>query len=62
MVLLLVLVVLFVVLAAVGIGVYFLVKSNNKPRPPALPHHRYPQQPPQYPSRQQTYPPQGWGN
>ncbi|MFE6614067.1 hypothetical protein [Amycolatopsis sp. NPDC057786] len=62
MVFLLVLVVGVLILAGIGVGIYFLVKSNSKPQPPALPYHQYPQQPPQYPSQQQPYPPQGWGN
>ncbi|EME57527.1 hypothetical protein H074_20092 [Amycolatopsis decaplanina DSM 44594] len=58
-------------LAAVGVGIFFLVKTLSKPKPPVyppqqypphVPHQQYPQQPPQYPSQQQTYPPQGWGN
>ncbi|MFC3452029.1 hypothetical protein [Amycolatopsis speibonae] len=61
MVFLLVFMVGALVLAGIGVGVFFLVKSNTK-QPPALPHHQYPQQPPQYPSQQQTYPPQGWGS
>ncbi|WP_198941764.1 hypothetical protein [Amycolatopsis sp. CB00013] len=55
MVFLLVLVVGVLILAGIGVGIYFLVKSNSKPQPPALPYQ-------QYPSQQQPYPPQGWGN
>jgi len=61
MVFLLVLLVGFLILAGIGVGIFFLVKANTK-QPPALPHHQYGQQPPQYPSQQQPYPPQGWGN
>lgn len=61
------LLIIFLVLAGVGVGIFFLVKTLNKPKHPVYPpqqypHQQYPQQPPQYPSQQQPpYPPQGWG-
>ncbi len=63
------LIVLVAVLTGVGFGIFFLVKTLSKPKhpapqqyPPHVPHQQYGQQPPQYPSQQQTYPPQGWGS
>ncbi|AIG79718.1 Hypothetical protein AJAP_34555 [Amycolatopsis japonica] len=56
------LLVLILFLAGVGVGIFFLVKALNKPKPPVYPYQQYPQQQPQYPSQQQPYPPQGWGN
>lgn len=56
------LLVVILFLAGVGVGIFFLVKALNKPKPPVYPYQQYPQQPPQYPSQQQPYPPQGWGN
>ncbi|MFC9255053.1 hypothetical protein [Amycolatopsis thailandensis] len=66
------LVVILAVLVGLGFGIYFLIKTLNKPKPPYPPQYpqqpyppqypqgQYPQQ--QYPSQQQPYPPQGWGN
>ncbi|MBB5855132.1 hypothetical protein ACFQ05_17615 [Amycolatopsis umgeniensis] len=65
------------VLAGVGVGIFFLIKTLNKPKPPYPP--QYPPYPPQYPQggpqgpyppqqypgqppQQPPYPPQGWGN
>ncbi|OXM42433.1 hypothetical protein CFP71_42555, partial [Amycolatopsis thailandensis] len=46
------LVVILAVLVGLGFGIYFLIKTLNKPKPPYPP--QYPQQPypPQYPQGQ----------